>query len=183
MRNYSFISLIIILFCSACPAFSQEKAYDGSEVIPQAASCVGSYAGQTVSSVVNVNGCSTLGVQHVTVTGTGKLTLAAMALHAQTYIPGNFSGSLDISPMGGATYSIPLDLPPGIDPLIPRTGIVYNSQGRDGVMGKGKDGLVYKYGKTSDSKLFAQGNNSGQVAAWMLNRVSDRLGRYYTYTY
>ncbi|MDR3142441.1 MAG: FG-GAP-like repeat-containing protein, partial [Tannerellaceae bacterium] len=180
-----------------------------------------------------------------------------MALHAQTYLPGNFSGSLDVSPMGGAAYSIPLDLPPGVGGMTPQTGIVYNSQGRDGIMGKGfsvsgissinrrqstlfhegavgpvgynssdkymldgailktsgtnefitevnnasrikiyspntssayftvegKDGLVYEYGKTPDSKLFAQGSNSSQAALWMLNRVSDRLGRYYTCTY
>ncbi|MDR1201400.1 MAG: FG-GAP-like repeat-containing protein, partial [Tannerellaceae bacterium] len=180
-----------------------------------------------------------------------------VALQAQTYVPANFSGSLDISPMGGATYSIPLDLPAGIDRMIPQIGIAYSSQGRDGIMGKGfsvsgissinrrqstlfhegavnpisyssldrymldgtllmasgtnefmtetntasrikvyspntsstyftvegKDGLVYEYGKTSDSKLFAQGSNKNQVAAWMLNKVSDRMGRYYTYTY
>jgi hypothetical protein len=105
MRNYSFISLIIILFCSACPAFSQEKAEDGSDVIPQAASCVGSYTGQTVSSVVNVNGCSTLGVQHVTVTGTGKLTLAA---------PGNITVNGTFLVSAGGTLLITDRFPPRV---------------------------------------------------------------------
>jgi hypothetical protein len=77
MKNYSFISIIIILSCSAFPVFSQEKAGDSLELIPQPASCVSSYTGQTVSSTVNVYGCSTLNVQNVTVTSAGKLTLSA----------------------------------------------------------------------------------------------------------
>jgi hypothetical protein len=101
MRNYSFISLII-LFCYACPAFSQEKAGDSSELILRAASCVGSYTNQTVSSTVNVNGCSTLGVQNVTVTGTGKLTLAA---------PGNITVNGTFLVNAGGTLLITDQLP------------------------------------------------------------------------
>jgi hypothetical protein len=101
MKNSSFISIIILL-CSAFPAFSQEKAGDSLESIPQAASCVGSYTNQAVSSAVNVNGCSTLGVQNVTVTGTGKLTLAA---------PGNITVGGTFLVSAGGTLLITDKLP------------------------------------------------------------------------
>lgn len=44
-----------------------------------------------------------------------------------------------------------------------------------------KEGLIMEYGNTSDSKLYAQSPHEGQVAFWMLNKVKDRIGNYYTY--
>lgn len=185
------------------------------------------------------------------------LLALAVSLISRGQTPGSFSGSLDISPMGGATYVVPLDLPEGIGGLQPNLSIGYSSQGGDGIMGKGfsisgvssisrrnstvfhesanaavsysssdkfmldgsvlkyystneyktelnsasrikivnpntstayftvegKDGLICEYGNTTDSRLMAQGTNSGQVAVWMLKKVRDRVGRYYTYTY
>lgn len=176
---------------------------------------------------------------------------------AQSYNVGNFSGSFDISPIGSATYTIPIEIPPGTAGLQPSVGITFNSMAGDGIMGKGfsltgsscisrsantlfhngyikdisfnssdqytldgsrliyygnseyrteinpvsrikifspntsstyfemetKDGLKMEYGKTIDSKLFEQGNSSKQVAIWMLNKVIDQQGNYYTYTY
>ncbi|MDR3142442.1 MAG: hypothetical protein LBU37_12065 [Tannerellaceae bacterium] len=104
MKNYSVIG-IIILFCSAFPAFSQEKAENSQESIPQAASCASSYTNQTVSSTVNVYGCSTLGVQNVTVTGAGKLTLAA---------PGNITINGTFLVNAGGTLLITDKLPPRV---------------------------------------------------------------------
>lgn len=46
-----------------------------------------------------------------------------------------------------------------------------------------KEGLIMEYGNTADSKLYAQGSQKSQVAFWMLNKVRDRMGNYYTYTY
>ena len=46
-----------------------------------------------------------------------------------------------------------------------------------------KEGLIMEYGNTSDSKLYAQSPHEGQVAFWMLNKVKDRIGNYYTYIY
>lgn len=40
-----------------------------------------------------------------------------------------------------------------------------------------------EYGSTADSRLCAQAPHTDQVAFWMLNKVSDRIGNYYTYTY
>ena len=46
-----------------------------------------------------------------------------------------------------------------------------------------KDGLIMEYGNTTDSRLCAQSPHTDQVAFWMLNKVRDRVGNYYTYTY
>lgn len=43
----------------------------------QTRACVSSYTNQTISSAVTVYGCSTLKIQDITVTSTGKLTLTA----------------------------------------------------------------------------------------------------------
>ncbi|MDP3912944.1 MAG: FG-GAP-like repeat-containing protein [Bacteroidota bacterium] len=44
-----------------------------------------------------------------------------------------------------------------------------------------KSGLIYEYGKTTDSKF--KGQNSEHVIYWLLNRVSDTKGNYYTISY
>lgn len=46
-----------------------------------------------------------------------------------------------------------------------------------------KDGLIMEYGNTTDSRLCAQSPHTDQVAFWMLSKVRDRVGNYYTYTY
>lgn len=46
-----------------------------------------------------------------------------------------------------------------------------------------KEGLIMEYGNTSDSKLYAQPPLNNQVAFWMLKKVRDRIGNFYTYLY
>lgn len=48
---------------------------------------------------------------------------------------------------------------------------------------KTKEGFIMEYGKTVDSRLCSQSTDNKQVAFWMINKVSDRFGNYYTYTY
>ena len=58
----------------------------------------------------------------------------SLFMNAQTYTPGNFSGSLDIGVMGSATYNIPIDMPAGIGNFQPKLSIGYSSQSGDGIM-------------------------------------------------
>ena len=44
-----------------------------------------------------------------------------------------------------------------------------------------REGLILEYGNTADSRLCAQSPNNNQVSFWMVNKVRDRVGNYYTY--
>jgi len=44
-----------------------------------------------------------------------------------------------------------------------------------------KSGLIYEYGKTDDAKF--KGQSSEHVICWLLNRVTDTKGNYYTISY
>lgn len=46
-----------------------------------------------------------------------------------------------------------------------------------------KEGLILKYGTTADSTFDAQGRSPVVVLSWMLSRVEDRRGTFYTISY
>lgn len=46
-------------------------------------------------------------------------------------------GDLEVSLSGSATYSIPIAVPPGVNEIVPKISITYNSQGGNGLAGYG----------------------------------------------
>lgn len=69
---------------------------------------------------------------------------AAMALalpfvnaEAEDYGFGDMGGVFNVSESGAATYTLPFDLPEGINGMQPSLGLVYNSQNGNGVAGMG----------------------------------------------
>ena len=52
-------------------------------------------------------------------------------------VVGSLGGTVDVSLLGGAVYSIPIDLPKGLGGIQPQLSIYYNSQSRNGLLGWG----------------------------------------------
>lgn len=50
---------------------------------------------------------------------------------------GSIGGTINVSVLGGAVYSVPLELPQGVNGMQPEICVVYNSQGGNGLLGYG----------------------------------------------
>jgi Salmonella virulence plasmid 65kDa B protein/FG-GAP-like repeat len=95
----------------------------------------------------------------------GALTLMSMSCHAQMSV----AGQLAVSPSGAATYSIPVQTPPGIAGVAPKLALNYSSQSGNGLLGVGW-GLAGLSAITRCPKTVAQDGIRGAVN----NDMSDR---------
>jgi RHS repeat-associated protein len=50
---------------------------------------------------------------------------------------GPLTGELTVTPTGGAVYTVPIAMPPGVAGMAPHLNLVYDSQGGDGIAGQG----------------------------------------------
>ncbi|WP_409417859.1 RHS repeat-associated core domain-containing protein [Flavobacterium sp. PS2] len=79
-------------------------------------------------------------------------------------------GELAVSLSGGATYAIPIAVPPGINGVVPQISLVYNSQGGNGMAGNGWN----ISGVSSITRIPASKFHDDRVGAVSLN-AQDRF--------
>lgn len=65
------------------------------------------------------------------------LTLVANIAVAQSVASGAVSGQFEVTPLGSASYSIPISLPPGTAGMEPKLSLVYDSSENRGHFGMG----------------------------------------------
>ncbi|MBT2559801.1 VCBS repeat-containing protein [Pedobacter sp. ISL-68] len=70
-------------------------------------------------------------------TGSKSKLAGSSVLSSASIEAGRTKTFLDVSATGGATYTIPLSLPPGLGNALPQVSLSYNSQGSNGNLGIG----------------------------------------------
>lgn len=61
-----------------------------------------------------------------------------------SYLPGTTNGNFNIDLSGAASYSIPIESPPGVNGLAPRISLTYSSGSGSNIAGYGWNFLVYQ---------------------------------------
>lgn len=89
---------------------------------------------------------------------------------SDTGVVGAIGGTVDVGAMGAAIYTIPIELPEGINGMKPNLSIVYNSQAGNGLLGWGWDLAGLSLIERTERTRY----HDGAVGAVTINNNTDR---------
>lgn len=86
-------------------------------------------------------GTMSIEIQNPVVTGPISYNVTPVDPQSRTlntsYLVGATNGSINVNAMGGATYTIPIEVPPGLNGLVPNLALTYSSNSGPGMAGYG----------------------------------------------
>ena len=140
MKRCWVLIIIIVLRISSVSAQELDLTFTSAESGTQTHIARNSITLGPGYSYTPSGGTLTVAIQNPIVTGSVSYT-STVDPEARTlntsYLVGATSSSFNVNPMGGANYTIPLELLPGINGLAPTLSLIYSSNSGPGIAGYG----------------------------------------------
>ena len=142
MKRLLFLIIICVLCINATSGQEFDLTFTGTESGTQTHVARNSITLGPGYTYTPSGGSLTVEIQNPVVTGTVAYTGTPVdpetrTLNTTSYLVGATNGSFNVNPIGGASYSVPLDILPGVNGLSPGLSLTYSSNAGPGIAGYG----------------------------------------------